>query len=136
MNATLKPHVLQWARKKAGLSEETLAKKIGVHLGLVKEWESTGTIPIALVEKLAEITRIAFGFLFLEQPPQASLPIADFRRVKDSQPLAPSDDLLDVIYSAQLKQNWYREYMISNGAKPLPFVGKASVKTPTCSFWV
>ena len=39
MNATLKPDVLQWARKKAGLSEEMLAKNIGVHLGLVKEWK-------------------------------------------------------------------------------------------------
>ncbi|HXR04024.1 MAG TPA: ImmA/IrrE family metallo-endopeptidase [Verrucomicrobiae bacterium] len=130
-NATLNPDVLRWARNKAGLSEETLAARIGVHLGLVKEWESTGSIPFSLVEKLAEITRIAFGFLFLEKPPQPSLPIADFRRIKDSQPLTPSDDLLDVIYGAQLKQNWYREYLIASGAEPLPFVGKASIKTPT-----
>jgi ribosome-binding protein aMBF1 (putative translation factor) len=42
MNATLNPDVLQWARVRAGLSEETLAKKIGVKLGLLKEWETTG----------------------------------------------------------------------------------------------
>lgn len=131
MNTTLNPEVLQWARKKAGLTEETLAKKMSVHLGIVKEWESTGSIPIALVEKLAEITRIAFGFLFLAHPPQPALPIADFRRVNDASPSTPSDDLLDVIYSAQLKQNWYREYMKANGMKPLAFVGKASIKTPT-----
>src|SRR5664280_2231853 len=131
MNATLNPEVLQWARKKAGLTEETLAKKIGVHLGLVKEWETTGSIPFSLVEKLADKTRIAFGFLFLPQPPHPSLPIADFRCVSGEHPGVASDDLLDVIYSAQLKQNWYREYMIANGAKPLAFVGKASIKTPT-----
>jgi Zn-dependent peptidase ImmA (M78 family) len=131
MNTTLKPDVLRWARSKAGLSEETLAEKIGVQLGLVKEWETTGSIPLTLVEKLAEITRTAFGFLFLERPPHPALPIADFRRINDAHPATPSDDLLDVIYSAQLKQSWYREYMISNGAKPFPFVGKSSIKTPT-----
>ena len=63
MNATLNPEVLRWARNKAGLSEETLAAKIGVQLGLVKEWEKSGSIPCSLVEKLAEKTRIAFGFI-------------------------------------------------------------------------
>jgi len=128
MNATLNPEVLRWARNKAGLSEETLASRIGVQLGLVKEWETTGSIPLAAVKKLAEKTRIAFGFLFLKEPPQPSLPIADFRCLKDTLPSVPSDNLLDVIYSAQRKQNWYREFLISNGAKPLPFVGKSSVK--------
>lgn len=131
MNAILNPNVLQWARKKAGLSEETLAEKIGVKLGIVKEWESTGSIPISLVEKLAEKTRIAFGYLFLDHPPQPSLPIADFRRVNVLHPSTPSDELMDVIYGAQLKQNWYRDYLIANGVKPLPFVGKASIKTST-----
>lgn len=130
MNATLNPEVLQWARKKAGLSEETLAEKIGVQLGLVMEWEKTGSIPFSIVEKLAQKTRTAFGFLFLKEPPQQSLPIADFRCVNDARPSTPSDDLLDVIYDAQHKQHWYREYLISQKAKPLQFVGKFSIKTP------
>ena len=118
------------ARNKAGLSEETLAAKIGVQLGLVKEWEKSGSIPCSLVEKLAEKTRIAFGFLFLEKPPQPALPIADFRCRNDAPPLEPSDDLLETIYDAQRKQSWYRDYLISTGAKPLPFVGRYSVKIP------
>lgn len=130
MNATLNPEVLRWARNKAGLSEETLAARVGVKLGLVREWETTGSIPLSVVEKLADKTRIAFGFLFLKEPPQPSLPIADFRCVNDELPSIPSDELLEVIYDAQRKQNWYREYLISNGEKPLPFVGKCSVKTP------
>ncbi len=131
MNATLNPTVLQWARKKAGLSEENLAQKVGVKLGLVKEWEATGSIPLDLVEKVAEKTRTAFGFLFLPEPPHPSLPIADFRRIDPSQPAVHSEELLDIIYAAQLKQNWYREYLIENGVKPLPFVGKSSIKTPS-----
>jgi Zn-dependent peptidase ImmA (M78 family) len=130
MNATLKPEVLKWVRNKAGLTEDALAARVGVNGALVKEWEMTGSIPFALVEKLAEKTRTAFGFLFLQEPPHPSLPISDFRRVDDTHSAKPSNELLDVIYSAQLKQNWYREYLISNGEKPLPFVGKSSTKTP------
>jgi Zn-dependent peptidase ImmA (M78 family)/DNA-binding XRE family transcriptional regulator len=130
MNATLNPEVLKWAREKAGLSEETLAAKIGVKLGLVREWEKSGTIPFSVVEELAKITRIAFGFLFLSHPPKQTLPIADFRCRDSIAPPAPSDELLEVIYDAQRKQNWYREYLISIGNQPVPFVGKCSNKTP------
>lgn len=129
-NATLNPQVLRWARNKAGLSEETLAKRVGVQLGLVKEWESSGSIPIGLVEKLAKITRIAFGFLFLNELPNQSLPIADFRRIDETLPTTPSNELLDVIYDAQRKQSWYREYLIANGHNPLQFVGRYSLRSP------
>lgn len=130
MNTTLNPDVLRWARNKAGLTEDALADKVGVQSGLVKEWEKTGSIRFDLVEKLAEKTRIAFGFLFLSEPPTPTLPIADFRRVNDGFHSTASDDLLEVIYSAQLKQDWYREYMISQNENPLPFVGKSTLKTP------
>ncbi|HZM03951.1 MAG TPA: XRE family transcriptional regulator [Candidatus Saccharimonadales bacterium] len=130
MNATLKPDVLRWVRSKAGLSEDALAERIGVLAAIVKKWELTGSIPFTLVEKLAEKTRTPFGYLFLQEPPQPNLPIADFRRVDDAHSSKPSNDLLEVIYSAQLKQNWYREYLISNGKGPLPFVGKSSTNTP------
>ncbi|MGA2540047.1 MAG: XRE family transcriptional regulator [Verrucomicrobiota bacterium] len=129
--ATLNPDVLRWARSKAGLSEATLADRIGVQLSIVEKWEKTGSIPFSVVEKLAETTRTPFGFLFLTEPPQPSLPIADFRHVDDTLSSTPSNDLLDVIYSAQLKQSWYREYLISNGKKPLPFIGKSSMQNPT-----
>jgi len=129
-DAILNPGVLRWARNKAGLSEATLAERIGVQLGLVKKWEATGSIPFSLVEPLADKTDTPFGFIFLQEPPQPSLPIADFRRVDGADSSDPSNDLLDVIYSAQLKQDWYREYLISNGKTPLPFVGKSSIRIP------
>jgi Zn-dependent peptidase ImmA (M78 family) len=130
-NVALEPNVLQWARKKAGLSEDALAKQVGVASSEVKDWESTGLIPIKLVEQLAEKTKVAFGFLFSSEPPRQDLPIADFRRADPTENPAPSDELLEAIYDAQLKQAWYREYLISNKASPLSFVGKASVQTPT-----
>jgi Zn-dependent peptidase ImmA (M78 family) len=130
MNAILSPEVLRWARNKAAISEAALANGIGVELGVVERWETTGSIPLSLVEPLAHKTRIPFGFLFLEYPPQPILPIADFRRVHGAAESEPSDDLLAIIYSAQLKQKWYREYLISIESKPLPFVGQSSLSIP------
>src|SRR5216117_964184 len=98
MNAALNPDVLRWARNKAGLSEEALAAGVGVQSGLVKEWERTGSIPMALVEKLAEKTRTAFGYLFLDRPPRPDLPIADFRRIDDTRVSEASEELLEVIH--------------------------------------
>jgi ribosome-binding protein aMBF1 (putative translation factor) len=37
MNATLNPDVLRWARNKAGLSEDALARKAGVGADLVQQ---------------------------------------------------------------------------------------------------
>jgi len=132
MNATLKPNVLRWARERASLSQIDLAEKVGVNLDAVRKWETTGSIPFPAVEKLADKTYTPFGFLFLEEPPVEKLPISDFRRTHQTDAsIPPSPDLLEVIQSAQLRQDWYRDHLISIGEKPLPFVGKASLNTPT-----
>ena len=70
MNATLNPNVLRWARNKAGLSEDDLARRVGVSWFDAVEWETSGSIPMTIVEKLAEKTRTAFGFLW-RNPPSA-----------------------------------------------------------------
>lgn len=76
---TLQPEVLRWARDRAGLSQEELAKKIPVSLARVTEWEETGKISIAQADKLAERTYTPLGYLYLSESPDESLPIRDFR---------------------------------------------------------
>lgn len=133
MITTFNPKVLEWARKRAGLDEATLAKKV---LGRpeaadeVKQWEETGELTFHQAELLAQKTYTPFGYLFLDQPPREELPIKDFRTPQGQGIRKPSPALLDVIYQCQLRQAWYREYLISNGAEPLDFVGKASPQTP------
>ena len=39
---TLQPEVLRWARERAGLSQDDLAKKMNVKPERVPDWESTG----------------------------------------------------------------------------------------------
>jgi len=52
---TLQPEVLRWARERAGLSPEQLAKKMKVKPERVSEWEITGKISIAQADRLADL---------------------------------------------------------------------------------
>src|SRR5207247_3799781 len=67
---------------------------------------------------------IPFGFLFLSQPPVEKTAIPDLRTTIEGHPAKLSADFLDLLSDVLVKQQWYREYMESQGAKALPFVGK------------
>ena len=124
---TLQPKVLRWARERAGLSQEDLAKRIPVSVGRVKEWEETGKISIAQTGKLAAKTYTPLGYLYLSEPPDESLPIRDFRTRDDTPPKGPSPNLLDTVYQMQRRQAWMRDDLIEGGADPLPFVDAYSL---------
>ena len=47
---------------------------------------------------------------------------------QDSVPV--SVDLLDVIYTCQVRQEWYRDHQLFNAEAPLDFVGSARVSDP------
>ena len=130
MNTILQPTVLRWARLRAGLSEADLADKIGVSKFAVAAWEANGSLEIKFIERFAAATKTPLGFLFLAEPPKESLPVSDFRTVNAKRPAIPSRRLLSIIYQCQRRQDWYRQYLISNGARPLPFVGKFTPDAP------
>ena len=105
----LQPGVLRWARQRAGLGEDDLAKKMQVKLERVLEWERSGEISTAQVRRLAQRTYTPEGYLYLDQPADDSLPIADFRTIGDHPIARPSPNLLDTIYQMQRRQDWMRE---------------------------
>ena len=125
---TLQPELLRWARERAGLTQDDLAKKIPVKLDRVREWEQTGKISIAQIDKLAAKTYTPLGYLYLPEPPDESLPIRDFRTRSGDAPTRPSPDLLETVYQMQRRQNWMRDDLIEGGADPLVFVGAYSLK--------
>jgi len=120
---TLQPEVLRWARERAGLTAEELAKKFPVKPERVKEWEETGKISIAQADKLAAKTYTPLGYLYLLEPPDESLPIPDFRTRSGEVPARPSPNLLDTVYQMQHRQNWMRDDLVEGGAVPLDFIG-------------
>ena len=120
---TLQPDVLKWARVRASISSSELARKMQVKAERVMEWEETGIISIAQVDRLAEKTYTPLGFLYLDEPPDETLPIADFRTVGDEHPRKPSPNLLETVYAMQRRQDWIRnELTIEYEAPALSFV--------------
>ena len=119
----LQPDVLRWARERAGFNPSELAGKLQVKPERVLEWEHSGEISMAQVGKLAQRTYTPEGFLFLDEPPDDSLPIADFRTVGNRPPDRPSPNFLDTIYQMQRRQDWMREELLIEEADPLEFVG-------------
>jgi DNA-binding transcriptional regulator YiaG len=79
VKVTVQPELLSWARQRVSLSPEELASSLKVPLDKVVEWERSGSITLARLKKLAQKTHTPFGYFFLHEPPDDSLPIADFR---------------------------------------------------------
>lgn len=127
MELQLRPKVLTWARERARLSPADLALKMKRKEEQVLAWERDGQIKFNWAEKLAHVTHTPYGCLFLSEPMEEKLPGADFRTLKDKDLQRPSPDLIDVLDSAVLRQDWFREYLVVEGEEPLKFVGSLSV---------
>lgn len=126
LTITVAPAVLRWARQRAALEPEELARRVNLSLERVVAWEETGELPFTHLQRLAEKTHTPVGYLFLPEPPAERLPVADFRRPDGPQPPAPSPELLDTIHECQQRQAWFREYLEAIGEQPVHFIGRAS----------
>ena len=129
-NITLQPGVLRWARERAGLGREQLAAKFRLQIEDIADWERSGRITFNEVDGLAKHTYTPLGYLYLSDPPDDSLPIADFRTRTGVSPQRPSPNLLDTIYEMQRRQAWMREEMIYQEAQPLEFASAYSLASP------
>ena len=129
----VRPRVLTWARARSGIAEEDWGRRFP----RFEAWLAGGAAPtLKQLEEFARKTHTPVGFLFLDKPPVEPVPIPDFRTVGD-RPIGGtgggevvSADLLDVVYTCQARQEWYRDHQLLNGEPPLAFVGAASTATP------
>ena len=124
LRVTLDPAVLRWARERAGLDVVKLAAKFPVRPERVTEWETSGSITIAQADKLARSTYTPVGYLYLSEPPEDRLPIADFRTPSDEARRRPSLNLLETVQLMQRRQAWMRDDIIEEGGESLRFVGR------------
>ena len=121
--------MITWARERAGLEPEDLAARFPK----APEWEAGSLSPtLKQLEKLARATHTSIGFLFLDEPPEESIPIPDFRTMVDSGVTRPSPDLLDTIFQCQQRQEWYRSFAEADRADAVAVVGSLSTQmSPT-----
>ena len=117
--------VLRWAAQRARLDDGSLAARFPKwRLWLTDEAQPT----FKQLEDFARLTHTAIGYFFLPQPPALTLPVPDFRTVRDEALAEPSSNLLDTLYLCQQRQDWFRDHARVHGLPTLPFVSSASVQ--------
>lgn len=117
--------VLRWAAERANLRDDDLKARFRKW----PLWLSGDAQPtLKQLEDFSRITNTAFGYFFLPQPPRLSLPVPDFRVLRDEVLAEPSSNLLDTLYLCQQRQDWYRGHARMHGLPALSFVGSADVR--------
>jgi Zn-dependent peptidase ImmA (M78 family)/transcriptional regulator with XRE-family HTH domain len=123
--ALVTPRLVAWARERAGLTPDVLAKRVGTKAAKVVAWEAGSVRPtFKQAQKLAAATHVPFGFLFLPKPPVTELGIPDLRTVPGELPFAEDPNFVDELQSFQFKMDWYRAFRSKKGLPPLAFVGR------------
>jgi Zn-dependent peptidase ImmA (M78 family) len=122
----VEPALLDWAVTRSRIDrDELLAKKEFRDFDL---WVRREKLPTYNeLRRFAQATHAPFGMLFLPEPPVEKLPLPDFRTFANSSLSNPSPDLLETIFIAEQRQDWYRGYAQRSGYDELPFVGSASI---------
>lgn len=115
--------MLAWALDRSGMRDDSSRYE------RFSRWAAGEGLPPTFrqLEEFANATHAPLGYLFLPEPPVESVPIPDFRTIGNAGVTNPSADLLDTIYEAQQRQDWYRAYAVDQGFESLPFVGSASI---------
>jgi Zn-dependent peptidase ImmA (M78 family) len=118
----IQPKLLRWACERAGFDRADLEHKFP-HFASWEEGTSQPTLK--QLETFAIATHTPVGYLFLTEPPVEKIPVPDFRAPGNERIGHPSPDLLDTVYICQQRQEWFRNYALLMGEKPLEFVGSA-----------
>lgn len=117
--------VLRWARERADMPPEQLAKKIGQKPDRVAQWEAGAEQPtFKQAARVASVTHVPFGYLFLPKPPVEDLPLPDLRTIGGEPARTFDHNTSDLIRDVLFKHAWFVEHLKQQGHEPLPFVGR------------
>ena len=85
--ADINPELLIWAREESGYAADVVAKRIGVKVERLAEWENGGRRPsVRQVQNLAKYYHRPFGVFFLPQRPAIPPLAAEYRRLPGVRP--------------------------------------------------
>jgi Zn-dependent peptidase ImmA (M78 family) len=120
----VKPTLLRWARERAGLQFDDLARRFP----RLARWESGEVQPTRKqLERFAKATHATIDHLMLAKPPVERVPIPDFRADGNPRIGRPSPNLLDTLSLCWQRQAWYCDFARAKGDKPSAFVGSVSL---------
>ena len=122
IHVEVRPAVLRWAIARSRRPSVEFERKFPK----LPSWLRGEANPtLKQLESFAQAARTPVGCLFLSEPPAEQLPLPDFRTAAGSAMVPPSADLLETIYTCQLRQDWYRDFARANGEQALGFVGSS-----------
>jgi len=120
--------VIQWARERVRKKRHEVAKRVKAPEESVADWERGKSSPtLHQAQELAKILHVPYGYLFLPTPPEETVPLPDFRTIKSNKTEKPSAELMDLLNDVIGKQQWYRDFLLDQGAEPLPFLRRFSI---------
>lgn len=116
----------EWALARAGLTVDGYS---AAHPKVpMAEWMSGGKSPtVKQLEAFAKSVSVPFGYLFLDAPPEESIPFPMFRGAGDS---GFDLDVYDTVVAVGRRQEWLEEYLLDNEVETCGFVGLATLSTP------
>lgn len=129
MQAMIKYNILLWAIERAQFNAYALAKKLNVREEKVNQWLSGIEQPtFKQAQNIANILQVPFGYFFLSNPPDETLPIPDLRTINNETNSYISPNFKEMLYDLDRKQRWYREYLVENGTEKLEYIGMFSIE--------
>ena len=122
----INPELIYWAIERSGIDVNTIAKDFPK----LHKWGIAGVYPtIKQLERFANKTRTPFGYLFLNAPPDETLPIPAYRTFRNKNAERLSPELIDTVQMMQMRRDWMRDFMIEEGEGRLDFVGSFNLNS-------
>lgn len=123
VEALANPSLLIWARESAGLSQEAVAKKVGVKLDRIRAWENGQERPsVAQLRGFAAATKRPLAVFYLAEPPRTFDALRDFRAgTSAGGPSVTSPELTFEIRKAYDRREWALELMSDLKLTPTAF---------------
>ncbi|MGZ9790181.1 ImmA/IrrE family metallo-endopeptidase [Staphylococcus hominis] len=108
----IEKEVLDWAIVKSNKEYEVIQKKFPK----IEEWRLNKTKPtFKQVEGLSSFLNVPFGYLLVDTPPKEDIELLKFRTVNSEERKHTSRELIDTINDMEIKQEWMKEYLVSEG---------------------
>jgi Zn-dependent peptidase ImmA (M78 family) len=127
VHVAVRPSLFEWAIARSRREPGVVHDKFP-HLD---DWISGQKQPtFRQLEDFAEATYSPFGYMFFDEPPEESLPVADFRTLANREVREPSADLLETFDICLQRQAWYRDWVINEGLTAPDYVGAFTSATP------
>ena len=128
----VKPEILTWAYQRAGYDKERAIAafpKTKSNPGDLEAWLSHKDKPsVSQLQRFATKFLVPFGYLFLDTPPDESIPFPMFRGKGLSNHF--DVNVYDTILYVQRRQNWLEEYLSNNEIDTCQLVSTIHLTTP------